>query len=150
MVIKQNTNSSPSAGSDFTEFGMQIGLFGGSRCRTQDELAPEFYEETEGFQGISTVGSYEMVDSDENRFNTQFPSEMISGSSMQKTTPSAVHNRLYRERLRAAGGEEVLFKLPREIVALLDELKERHGLRNRSQALMQLIEHGRATAQQMT
>ena len=69
---------------------------------------------------------------------------------MQKTTPSAVHNRLYRERLRAAGGEEVLFQLPREIVALLDELKERRGLRNRSQALMQLIEHGRATAQQTT
>ena len=69
---------------------------------------------------------------------------------MQKTTPSAIHNRLYRERLRAAGGEEVLFQLPREIVALLDDLKERHGLRNRSQALLQLIEQGRATAQQMT
>ena len=69
---------------------------------------------------------------------------------MQKTTPSALHNRVYRERLRAAGGEEVLIQLPREIVDLLDELKERRGLRNRSQALMQLIEHGRATAQQMT
>jgi transposase len=68
---------------------------------------------------------------------------------MQKTTPSAIHNRVYRERLRAAGGEEVLFQLPREIVALLDELKERQGLRSRSQALMQLIEQGRATAQQM-
>jgi transposase len=69
---------------------------------------------------------------------------------MQKATPSAVHNRGYRQRLRAAGGEEVLFQLPREIVELLDELKQRQGLRNRSQALMQLIEHGRATAQQMT
>jgi transposase len=69
---------------------------------------------------------------------------------MQKATPSAVHNRVYRQRLRAAGGEEVLFQLPREIVELLDELKQRRGLRNRSQALMQLIEHGRATAQQMT
>jgi hypothetical protein len=39
--------------------------------------------------------------------------------------PAAVHNRLYRERIRAAGGEEVLFQLPREIVALLDELKVR-------------------------
>jgi hypothetical protein len=68
---------------------------------------------------------------------------------MQKTTPSAIHNRVYRERIRAAGGEEVLFQLPREIVDLLDELKERRGLRNRSQALMQLIEQGRATAQQM-
>jgi transposase len=62
---------------------------------------------------------------------------------------SAERNKVYRERLRAAGGEEVLFKLPSEIVILLDELKERHGLRNRSQALMQLIEHGRAVAQQM-
>ncbi len=69
---------------------------------------------------------------------------------MQKATSSALHNRLYRERLRAAGGEEVLFQLPRELVALLDELKERQGLRSRSQALIQLIEHGRATAQQIT
>lgn len=69
---------------------------------------------------------------------------------MQKATSSALHNRLYRERLRAAGAEEVLFQLPRELVALLDELKERQGLRSRSQALIQLIEHGRATAQHMT
>jgi hypothetical protein len=38
--------------------------------------------------------------------------------------------------------------LPRETVALIDELKERHGLRNRSQALIQLIEQGRDSAQQ--
>jgi len=31
---------------------------------------------------------------------------------------------------------------------MLDELKERQGLRNRSQALLQLIDQGRATAQQ--
>jgi hypothetical protein len=47
-------------------------------------------------------------------------------------------------------GKEVLVQLAREIVALLDELNERHGLRNHSRALMQLIERGRATAQQMT
>ena len=35
---------------------------------------------------------------------------------------SAERNRVYRERLRAAGGEEVLFKLPSELVVLLDEL----------------------------
>ena len=69
---------------------------------------------------------------------------------MQKASTSAVHNRVYRERIRAAGGEEVLFQLPRETIALLDELKQRQGLRNRSQALLQLIEHGRATAQQTT
>ena len=66
---------------------------------------------------------------------------------MQKVSASAIHNRLYRERLRAAGGEEVLFQLPRDTIALLDDLKQRQGLRSRSQALLQLIEQGRATAQ---
>lgn len=69
---------------------------------------------------------------------------------MSKATAPAEKNRLYRARLRAAGGEEVLFQLPRETVELIDELKQRHGLRSRSQALLQLIEHGRATAQRMT
>jgi transposase len=67
---------------------------------------------------------------------------------MPTTAAIADRTKLYRQRLRAAGGEEVLFQLPRETVALLDELKERQGLRSRSQALMQLIEHGRAAAQQ--
>ena len=58
--------------------------------------------------------------------------------------------RVYRQRLRAAGGEEVLFQLPRETVAFLDAVKERQGLRNRSQALLQLIERGRAAAQQIS
>lgn len=69
---------------------------------------------------------------------------------MSKASASAEHNRVYRQRLRAAGGEEVLFQLPRETVALIDDLKQRHGLRSRSQALLQLIEKGRAAAQQMT
>jgi hypothetical protein len=64
---------------------------------------------------------------------------------------SAEKARLYRQRLRAAGGEEVLFQLPRKTVAMLDALKERHGLRNRSQALLQLIgQKGAATQQQTT
>ena len=70
---------------------------------------------------------------------------------MSKTAAApAEKNRLYRARLRAAGGEEVLFQLPRETVELIDDLKQRQGLRSRSQALLQLIENGRATAQQMT
>jgi hypothetical protein len=69
---------------------------------------------------------------------------------MLKSTRSAVNNRAYRQRLRAAGGEEVLLQLPRETVAMLDAIKDRHGLRNRSQALLQLIEQKGATAQQMT
>ena len=59
-------------------------------------------------------------------------------------------NARYRERLRAAGGEEVLFQLPRETVAMLDAIKERHGLRSRSQALLQLIEQKGAAIQHLT
>ena len=65
-------------------------------------------------------------------------------------TNTVDRNAAYRQRLRAAGEEEVLVKLPRQTIALLDELKQCHGLRSRSQALLQLIEQGRATAQPMT
>ena len=87
------------------------------------------------------------MDSAEIRFNTRVPSETDSGLPMQKATTSTPYTRQYRERLRAAGGEEVLFQLPRETIALLDDLKERQGLRNRSLALMQLIERGIQTTQ---
>jgi hypothetical protein len=60
----------------------------------------------------------------------------------------AEHVRAYRRRIAAAGEQEVLFKLPKETVAFLDELKERHGLRNRGQVLLQLIERGRQVTQQ--
>jgi metal-responsive CopG/Arc/MetJ family transcriptional regulator len=43
-----------------------------------------------------------------------------------------------------------VFQLPRETVAMLDELKERQGLRSRSQALLQLIDQGRAAIQQQS
>lgn len=49
----------------------------------------------------------------------------------------------YRQRLREAGGREVLFQLPGKTVALIDEIKKRQGLRSRSQALLQLIEQGK-------
>jgi hypothetical protein len=58
--------------------------------------------------------------------------------------------RAYRRRLVARGRRQFIADLPRETVALLDELKERQGLRNRSQALEQLIERGREAAQQST
>ena len=67
---------------------------------------------------------------------------------MPNVTRAADNNRAYRQRLRAAGSEGVLLHLPQQTVAMLDAIKERHGLRNRSQALLQLIEQGRATAQQ--
>jgi hypothetical protein len=60
----------------------------------------------------------------------------------------AEHVRAYRRRIAAAGEQEVLFRLPNETVALIDETKQRSGLRNRGQALLQLIEQGRRVAQQ--
>jgi hypothetical protein len=68
---------------------------------------------------------------------------------MPKPTRSANNNRTYRQRIRAAGSEGVLLHLPQQTVAMLDAIKERQGLRSRSQALLQLIEKG-AAAQQMT
>jgi hypothetical protein len=69
---------------------------------------------------------------------------------MPQPATSASKVALYRQRLRANGGDEVLFKLPRETIALIDDIKKRQGLRSRSQALMQLIERGRESTQQMT
>ncbi len=58
-----------------------------------------------------------------------------SDSLMPRVATSDDKNARYRQRLRDAGGEEVLVQLPREVVALLDAMKQRHGLRSRSQAL---------------
>lgn len=55
--------------------------------------------------------------------------------------------RAYRRRLVAKGRHQLIVDLPRETVAFIDDLKERHGLRNRSQVLMQLIERGREVTQ---
>jgi len=57
--------------------------------------------------------------------------------------------RAHRKRQVEAGNKELTLHLPNETVALLDELKERHGLRNRSQVLLQLIERGRDATQQI-
>ena len=70
--------------------------------------------------------------------------------SSKPTSRIAEQVRAYRRRLAASGGQEVLFQLPRETVVLLDAIKERQGLRNRSQALLQLIEEKGATAQHVT
>jgi hypothetical protein len=68
---------------------------------------------------------------------------------MQTTENAVSHkDRAYRRRLSKAGLHQLIVALPGEQVALLDELKERHGLRNRSQVLEQLIEIGRSAAQQ--
>jgi hypothetical protein len=65
-----------------------------------------------------------------------------------QTTEHAFEQRAYRRRIAAAGEKEVLFRLSNETIALIDEIKERQGLRNRGQVLEQLIEKGRAAAQQ--
>lgn len=69
---------------------------------------------------------------------------------MSSTTENAVvchRQRAYRRRIVAKGRLQFIADLPRETVAFLDELKERHGLRNRGQVLEQLIEIGRSAAQ---
>jgi hypothetical protein len=66
---------------------------------------------------------------------------------MHKATPLEDRNARHRQRVRAAGGREVLFQLPDETVALIDSIKERQGLRSRSQALLQLIERGKEAIQ---
>jgi hypothetical protein len=69
---------------------------------------------------------------------------------MKTRAQTASHVRAYRQRQMAAGNREVTLVLSSDAVAFIDELKQRHQLPNRSQALMQLIEQGRAAAQNMT
>jgi hypothetical protein len=66
------------------------------------------------------------------------------------TTANAVSDkqRAWRRRIAQRGRFQFIADLPRETVAFLDEIKERQGLRNRGQVLEQLIEKGRAAAQQ--
>jgi len=61
---------------------------------------------------------------------------------MEKPSASALHLQRYRERLRAAGMAEVLVELPRTTIEIVDDIKKRQGLPNRSLALLQLIERG--------
>jgi hypothetical protein len=62
-----------------------------------------------------------------------------------QTSENAVtdKDRAYRRRLAAQGQHQLVVALPRETVALIDELKQRRGLRNRSQVLIELIQQGR-------
>ena len=43
--------------------------------------------------------------------------------------------RAYRRRIVESGEQEVLIRLSNKTVALIDHLKERHGLRNRGQVI---------------
>ena len=66
------------------------------------------------------------------------------------TTANAVSEkqRAYRRRLIERGRLQFIADLPRETLALLDEIKERQGLRNRGQVLEQLLEQRREVTQQ--
>ncbi len=65
-------------------------------------------------------------------------------------TSNAAGMRAYRRQLVEQGRHQLVVDLPKETVAFLDEIKVRQGLRSRSQVLLQLIERGRAAAQQTT
>jgi hypothetical protein len=56
--------------------------------------------------------------------------------------------RAYRRRLVAKGRHQFIASLPCDMVAFLDELKKRNGLRNRDQVLEQIVALGRTAAQQ--
>jgi hypothetical protein len=62
----------------------------------------------------------------------------------------AANVRAYRERQVMEGNKELTLYLPVEAVDYLDELKAQLGLRNRSQALVILIEQGREAIRQTT
>lgn len=66
---------------------------------------------------------------------------------MEKAAAYDKH-RAYRQRIAANGNHQLIVVLPRETVAFLDEIQKRRGLRNRSQAVLQLIERGREVTQQ--
>lgn len=59
-------------------------------------------------------------------------------------------DRAYRRRLAAGGQHQIVVALPKEMVAAVDEIKESQGFRNRSQALLQLIERGIQATQKNT
>ena len=66
---------------------------------------------------------------------------------MPRTATLDDRNVHYRQRLRPAGRGSAA-SVARETVELLDAIKQRQGLRSRSQALLKLLEQKGATAQQ--
>lgn len=58
-------------------------------------------------------------------------------------------DRAYRRRLAARGRRQLIVDLPEELIAAIDELKQRQSLRSRSQVLVKLIERGREAIQQI-
>ncbi len=69
---------------------------------------------------------------------------------MPITNTTTDKDRAYRRRLAAQGRRQLIVALPQEMIETIDELKHSRGLRSRSQVLMELIQRGRQTTQQMT
>ena len=65
------------------------------------------------------------------------------------TSDTTDKDRAYRRRLASKGHRQLVVDLPQEMIKTIDELKQRRGLRSRSQVLMELIERGRQPAQQI-
>ena len=65
------------------------------------------------------------------------------------TAESTDKDRAYRRRLASKGRRQLIVDLPQEMIETIDELKQRRGLRSRSQVLMELIERGRMATQQI-
>jgi hypothetical protein len=57
-------------------------------------------------------------------------------------------HRAYRRRLAAKGWRQFIGALPSETLAFIDELKELHGLPNRSLVMLELDEEKRRAAAQ--
>jgi hypothetical protein len=80
--------------------------------------------------------------------------------TQEKTMPisaNAVTQRVRRRRIEAAGEQEVMFRLSKATIALIDAIKARSGLRHRGEVLehensarelLKLFELRRETAQQ--
>ncbi|WP_039889272.1 hypothetical protein [Acidiphilium sp. PM] len=65
----------------------------------------------------------------------------------QADTKTDDRNARHRQRIRDSGAREVLFQLPDETLALIDDIKKRQRLPSRSLALLQLIERGKEAIQ---
>ena len=119
--------------------------------RRRRVLPENFCQEKQPFQRLRPTWSQELVDMDKFGRTLAFTRKRSCVVDIVQTPkPDCRTGPAIGAASRPPAAQEVLFKLPKETVAMLDAIKERQGLRNRSQALLQLIEQGRAAAQQTT
>ena len=119
------------------------------RCADSEISTSGIHKEIQPFQVLNATRAKESVDTRIFQLDTGLTGNRVEFPPMKSRAQIAEHVRAFRQRQSAAGNREVTLNLPRDAVAFLDEIKERQGLRNRSQALLQLIEQKGAPAQQM-